>query len=217
MMDGRCSSPCCLPAALAALLPLTNQSCPPTCPPFYPSAGGGRKRPLMPNLAELLEEEEEGFAAAGEAGRRSDGAALLPAERASVESGALGALGSGSPPHKFPRKEGEEGEGDDAEDGGYMRPPPPRPSSVAETDVEVLQARVHELQTQVRMVLGWVVVCTRQAGWVGCLHWRAVLESSPALSPWLRLLPFPHSPPSRPTSPAPYQIRTTSCSGSWTT
>ncbi len=28
--------------------------------------------------------------------------------------------------------------------------PPPRPSSVAETDVEVLQARVRELQTQVR-------------------------------------------------------------------
>lgn len=67
-------------------------------------AAGARKRPLVPNLAELLEEDEEGSAApeASEAGRRSDGAALLRAERQSVGSG-LGGAGA-SPPHKFQRK-----------------------------------------------------------------------------------------------------------------
>lgn len=141
----------------------------------------------MPNLAELLEEDEEGSAApeASEGGRRSDGAALLRAERQSVGSGM--ASGSGSPPHKFQRKgarwqggccsirraarvalvrhasfclstlptcslilcHADEAEGE-AEDGMPAPAPPPRPSSVAETDVEVLQARVRELQTQVR-------------------------------------------------------------------
>lgn len=72
-----------------------------------PSAAGARKRPLVPNLAELLEEGEEGEeggAAASElAGRRSDGAALLR-ERQSVGSGSAADVATGSPPHKFQRR-----------------------------------------------------------------------------------------------------------------
>jgi hypothetical protein len=75
------------------------------------AAGGARKRPLMPNLAELLEEDEEGACGAGADGaaasRKSDGAALLRAsERASVGSGLTAAVGGGSPPHKY-LKQGE--------------------------------------------------------------------------------------------------------------
>lgn len=173
----------------------------------------------MPNLAELLEDEEEGGeggAAAGEAGRRSDGAALLA--RASVGEGLPGA-GSGSPPHKYARKGSEAGEAGEAgaqedEEGldGYVPPPPPRPSSVAETDVAVLQARVRELQTQVR---GWPAVSSGWAGWF-CLHSASAVRKE--------LLPRPtpigplHSQPSHPPLPPPPRPRrTTSCSGSWTT
>lgn len=71
------------------------------------SAAGGRKRPLVPNLAELLEEGEEGEdggAAVSEvAGRRSDGGALLR-ERQSVGSGSAAGAATGSPPHKFQRR-----------------------------------------------------------------------------------------------------------------
>lgn len=78
----------------------------PITPPFSLTTAGARKRPLVPNLAELLEEDEEGSAApsASEAGRRSDGAALLRSERQSVGSGPIGGTGSGSPPHKYQRK-----------------------------------------------------------------------------------------------------------------
>jgi hypothetical protein len=46
-----------------------------------------------------------------------------------------------------PAAESEDG---DELDGGGMQQPPPRPSSVAEGDMGVLQARVRELQTQAR-------------------------------------------------------------------
>lgn len=50
----------------------------------------------------------------------------------------------------------------DVEDDLLELQPPPRPSGVAETDVEVLQARVRELQTQVRQAGGG------RAGQAGC-------------------------------------------------
>lgn len=85
-------------------------------------AAGGRKRALAPNLAELLEEGEEGEAG-GDAlsGRRSDGAALLGPERRSISSasgaaaGSEGDAGAGSPPHKLQRTTGESGWGGLAE------------------------------------------------------------------------------------------------------
>ena len=71
----------------------------------------------MPNLAELLEDEEGEEAVEGGvgAGRRSDGAALM-FERQSVGSGLAGSASAegGSPPHKYQRKGGwgvGEGEG----------------------------------------------------------------------------------------------------------
>lgn len=157
--------------SLGAPAPARTKRVPPALPNtrvVLPSsaslAAGGRKRPLMPNLAELLEEEEEEGAGGGSDGsgpsRKSDGGALLPAARQSD----VGGLPAASPPHKYPRTATTEGEeGGDGEGGA---PPPRRPSSVAETDVEALQARVKELQTQVGC---WVLGGSRAQGQL----WRA--------------------------------------------
>lgn len=91
----------CSSVAGPRLASVTHLDPPPQRPLLAPAAGG-RKRPLVPNLAELLEGEEEGEGAQlGAASRRSDGAALLR-ERQSVGSGMSGG-GASSPPHKLPR------------------------------------------------------------------------------------------------------------------
>ena len=51
-------------------------------------------------------------------------------------------------PPAVPAGEDEEGK-EELPPGGALRLPPPRPSSVAESDADALQARVRELQTQV--------------------------------------------------------------------
>ena len=65
---------------------------------WCPGAAGARKRPLLPNMAELLEEESS--AGGAEASRRSDGGAL-PVGRKS--EGAV----TQSPPHKLQKQNGE--------------------------------------------------------------------------------------------------------------
>ena len=62
-----------------------------------------RKRPLLPNIGALLEEEEGEAAAAGEPARRSEGGLL---GRKSEGAGGSMAAGTGSPPTKVSKKGG---------------------------------------------------------------------------------------------------------------
>lgn len=117
---------------------------------WCPGAAGARKRPLLPNMAALLEEGEGEDGDADTTGRKSDGGALLRVRHSESASG--------SPAHKLQRREeggdvqGGGGEANDDDDAVLALDPqllPQRPSSAADAaDVASLQARLRELQVR---------------------------------------------------------------------